>query len=73
MAFNFDFLFRPWGAEPFRRSAERWYGLLPDGAWPNFVITSYSIHYTKLYERPYESAIALNSLKTPCTSGRLRS
>ncbi|HPB66748.1 MAG TPA: alpha-amylase family glycosyl hydrolase, partial [Spirochaetales bacterium] len=24
MAFNFDFLFRPWGAESFRRSAERW-------------------------------------------------
>jgi alpha-glucosidase len=41
MAFNFDFLFRPWGAASFRRSAERWYSLLPEGAWPNFTLSNH--------------------------------
>jgi alpha-glucosidase len=41
LAFNFDFLFRKWGAREFRESAERWYGLLPDGAWPNFTLSNH--------------------------------
>ncbi len=41
MAFNFDFLHRPWGARAFRESAERWYGLLPEGAWPNFTLSNH--------------------------------
>jgi len=41
MAFNFDFLFRPWGARSFRESAERWYRLLPEGAWPNFTLSNH--------------------------------
>ncbi|MBU0928999.1 MAG: alpha-glucosidase, partial [Spirochaetes bacterium] len=47
MAFNFDFLFRKWGARSFRDSAERWYRLLPDGAWPNFTLSNHdqSRHY----------------------------
>jgi alpha-glucosidase len=41
MAFNFDFLFRPWGSKSFRQGAERWYGLLPEGAWPNFTLSNH--------------------------------
>lgn len=41
MAFNFDFLWRPWGAASFRDSAERWYSLLPAGAWPNFTLSNH--------------------------------
>jgi alpha-glucosidase len=41
MAFNFDFLFRKWGAREFRASAERWYALLPEGAWPNFTLSNH--------------------------------
>ena len=41
MAFNFDFLFRPWGAKSFRESAERWYAALPEGAWPNFTLSNH--------------------------------
>jgi alpha-glucosidase len=41
MAFNFDFLFRRWGARDFRSSAERWYALLPAGAWPNFTLSNH--------------------------------
>lgn len=41
MAFNFDFLFRLWGARSFREGAERWYGLLPEGAWPNFTLSNH--------------------------------
>jgi alpha-glucosidase len=41
LAFNFDFLFRPWGAKSFRQGAERWYTLLPAGAWPNFTLSNH--------------------------------
>lgn len=41
MAFNFDFLFRKWSAAEFRSSAERWYELLPEGAWPNFTLSNH--------------------------------
>jgi alpha-glucosidase len=41
MAFNFDFLHQPWSAPAFRRSAERWYDLLPEGAWPNFTLSNH--------------------------------
>jgi alpha-glucosidase len=34
MAFNFEFLYRPWGAAAFRESAERWYEALPEGPGP---------------------------------------
>ncbi len=38
MAFNFEFLRQPWRARAFRDSAERWYALLPERAWPNFTL-----------------------------------
>jgi alpha-glucosidase len=41
MAFNFEFLYRPWGARAFRQSAERWYAALPEGAWPNFTLSNH--------------------------------
>ncbi len=41
MAFNFEFLYRPWGASAFRESAERWYKALPAGAWPNFTLSNH--------------------------------
>ncbi len=41
MAFNFDFLNRPWKAAAFRASAERWYASLPEGAWPNFTLSNH--------------------------------
>ncbi len=42
MAFNFDFLFqKKWDARRFRESAERWYALLPAGAWPNFTLSNH--------------------------------
>jgi alpha-glucosidase len=41
MAFNFDFLFRKWSSAEFRASAERWYGLLPEGACPNFTLSNH--------------------------------
>jgi len=41
MAFNFEFLYRPWRAASFRESAERWYSLLPEGAWPNFTLSNH--------------------------------
>jgi alpha-glucosidase len=41
MAFNFDFLNQPWKAAAFRRSAEAWYALLPEGAWPNFTLSNH--------------------------------
>jgi alpha-glucosidase len=41
MAFNFEFLYRPWSAVAFRESAEKWYELLPEGAWPNFTLSNH--------------------------------
>jgi alpha-glucosidase len=41
MAFNFNFLYRPWSARAFREAAERWYALLPEGAWPNFTLSNH--------------------------------
>jgi len=41
MAFNFDFLFRPWGSKSFQLGAERWYRFLPEGAWPNFTLSNH--------------------------------
>ncbi|HWR12610.1 MAG TPA: alpha-amylase family glycosyl hydrolase [Rectinemataceae bacterium] len=41
MAFNFDFLRQPWRAKAFRGSAERWYSLMPQGAWPNFTLSNH--------------------------------
>jgi alpha-glucosidase len=41
MAFNFDFLYKRWGAKAFRESAERWYSALPEGAWPNFTLSNH--------------------------------
>jgi len=41
MAFNFEFLNKPWSARAFRESAERWYALLPPGAWPNFTLSNH--------------------------------
>jgi len=41
MAFNFEFLYRPWSARAFRESAENWYALLPEGAWPNFTLSNH--------------------------------
>ncbi len=49
MAFNFEFLFSPWGAQAFGERARRWYGLLPPGAWPNFTLSNHDQrrHYAR--------------------------
>ena len=41
MAFNFQFLYRKWSAAEFRASAECWYSLLPESAWPNFTLSNH--------------------------------
>jgi alpha-glucosidase len=55
MAFNFDFLFSPWGARSFRESARRWYAALPSGAWPNFTLSN---HDQKRHYHRYRSGQA---------------
>ena len=63
MAFNFDFLYRKWGAREFRESAERWYELLPEGAWPNFTLSN--------HDQPRE-AFRYRSRDPAVTEGRAR-
>lgn len=41
MAFNFDLLYRKWSARELRRSVQRWYAALPEGAWPNFTLSNH--------------------------------
>lgn len=41
MTFNFNFLFQPWKASSFRKSAMDWYKSLPEGAWPNFTFSNH--------------------------------
>ncbi len=60
MAFNFDFLFRRWGARSFKESADRWYQLLPENAWPNFTLSNHdqSRHYSRYRKGPDTEARA---------------
>ena len=60
MAFNFDFLFRTWSARAFRESAERWYRLLPPGAWPNFTLSNHDQprHVHRYRDGPHTEARA---------------
>jgi alpha-glucosidase len=39
--FNFDFMATKWSARKMREAAERWYALLPDGAWPVFTLSNH--------------------------------
>jgi glycosidase len=41
LAFNFSFLNAPWSAQRFRAEVERFEALLPDGAWPDQVLSSH--------------------------------
>ena len=60
MAFNFDFLYRPWGAGSFIESARRWYEALPAGAWPNFTLSNHDQkrHYYRYRAGPATDARA---------------
>jgi len=39
--FNFDFMETGWSAKALRAAAERWYALLPEGAWPVFTLSNH--------------------------------
>ena len=41
MPFNFQFLEQPWRAEAFRGVVERWEGLLPHHAWPDYTLSNH--------------------------------
>jgi alpha-glucosidase len=41
LAFNFDFLFQPWGARNFARAVAAHYASLPPGGWPNFTLSNH--------------------------------
>ncbi|MBP7096664.1 MAG: DUF3459 domain-containing protein [Spirochaetia bacterium] len=52
MAFNFEFLFRPWSARAFRDSARAWYAALPEGAWPNFTLSNHDqLRHARRYRK----------------------
>jgi alpha-glucosidase len=42
--FNFTLLHVPWQAAAFHKAISRYYGVLPQGAWPNFVLGSHDEH-----------------------------
>lgn len=69
MAFNFDFLFRKWGAREFRDSAERWYAILPEGAWPNFTLSN---HDQPRHAWRYRGKSARGQRAATVTDGRAR-
>jgi alpha-glucosidase len=41
--FNFDLLDSRWDASEMRAAAERWYALLPEGAWPVFTLSNHDL------------------------------
>jgi alpha-glucosidase len=41
LAFNFAFLRAPWSAVAFREEVERFEGLLPPGAWPDYTLSNH--------------------------------
>jgi alpha-glucosidase len=40
-AFNFSFLFSPWGARAFYERTQEWFQRLPEGAWPNQTLSNH--------------------------------
>jgi alpha-glucosidase len=56
LASNFNFLYQPWSAARFAAAAQAWYRALPDGAWPNFVLSNHDLprHYSR-YSRGSET------------------
>jgi alpha-glucosidase len=69
MAFNFDFLNKPWSARSFRESADRWYALLPEGAWPNFTLSN---HDQPRHSWRYRVKWARGQRAATLTDGRAR-
>jgi glycosidase len=53
LAFNFSFLRTPWSADGFRREVERFEAVLPNGAWPDYVLSNHDVprHATR-YDDP---------------------
>jgi alpha-glucosidase len=49
LAFNFEFLECPWKAAAFQAAVERWERTLPEGGWPNYVLSNhdYPRHYSR--------------------------
>lgn len=49
LAFNFEFLECPWQASAFKAAVERWECSLPEGGWPNYVLSNhdYPRHYSR--------------------------
>lgn len=49
LAFNFEFLECAWSASAFRTAVERWERSLPQGGWPNYVLSNhdYPRHYSR--------------------------
>ena len=53
LAFNFSFLRAPWSAEAFRREIEAFEAALPQGCWPDLVLSNHDVprHATR-YDHP---------------------
>lgn len=71
MAFNFEFLFSPWGARAFRERAERWYKFLPQGAWPNFTLSNHDQrrHYARYGKRDADARARVAAAMLLCLRG----
>lgn len=41
MAFNFNFIIQKWSARGFYNKINKYYKLLPEGAWPNFTLSNH--------------------------------
>lgn len=53
LAFNFDFLHRPWTAKAFREAVAFWEKTLPEGGWPNYVLSNHDFprHFSRYAKR----------------------
>ncbi len=53
LAFNFSFLRSPFEATSFRREVERFEALLPEGAWPDVVLSNHDVpRHASRYDHP---------------------
>ncbi len=41
LAFNMEMLYLKWNASAFMRALDHWYGLIPEGGWPNFTLSNH--------------------------------
>jgi alpha-glucosidase len=60
LPFNFDLLNKPWNAAAMRASVDELEVLLPEGAWPNYVLGSHDI--SRLATRYGEHAVRLAAM-----------